>query len=364
MVYSWEKGVSMNNGIRLVTPIWDMRYWDRFEPQMEAVRRFVESIDIIYITGDVPRNRNFQFHKFKLPSGALKSMTMRLFFYKKSILSKYDSIDIDAVYVLNSVFSQQFSSALARRHKVPYVLRLRGNFKDVRNNLGTGFLKKIFLNYLEASTIREANVIIPNSYKLQEFAFSLNCRNVTTPIFQGVDTDHFKIMRKVDDKFTLLYIGRLRREKGIYRLLDLSKNFPSIRFLVAGRNQDNITNFPENVTYLGRVPFSDIPNIYSMADIVLLPSYTEGFSNVLVEAYACGKPIFATHEAFPEGLKLFGELHHFPEWQKRISEMEKGDRIIFSPTEARQYVTDHFSWGNFGMNIVTHIENACSNIVE
>jgi glycosyltransferase involved in cell wall biosynthesis len=48
------------------------------------------------------------------------------------------------------------------------------------------------------------------------------------------------------------------------------------------------------VIFLGNVPNRDIPALYSMADIFVHPTYTEGFPRVLIEAMAAGLPIVTT----------------------------------------------------------------------
>lgn len=49
-----------------------------------------------------------------------------------------------------------------------------------------------------------------------------------------------------------------------------------------------------HVLFLGNVPNRDIPALYSVADIFMHPTYTEGFPRVLIEAMAAGLPIVTT----------------------------------------------------------------------
>lgn len=49
-----------------------------------------------------------------------------------------------------------------------------------------------------------------------------------------------------------------------------------------------------HVVFLGNVPNREIPVLYSMADIFVHPTYTEGFPRVLIEAMAAGLPIVTT----------------------------------------------------------------------
>jgi glycosyltransferase involved in cell wall biosynthesis len=49
-----------------------------------------------------------------------------------------------------------------------------------------------------------------------------------------------------------------------------------------------------HVIFLGNVPNRDIPALYSVADVFVHPTYTEGFPRVLIEAMAAGLPIVTT----------------------------------------------------------------------
>jgi teichuronic acid biosynthesis glycosyltransferase TuaC len=47
----------------------------------------------------------------------------------------------------------------------------------------------------------------------------------------------------------------------------------------------------ERVGFLGAVPHEDLPALYCAADVMALPSASEGLANAWVEALACGTPI-------------------------------------------------------------------------
>lgn len=50
----------------------------------------------------------------------------------------------------------------------------------------------------------------------------------------------------------------------------------------------------EGVQFLGLVPHLEMPKLYEMADLFILPSFYEGFAFTLVEAMSCGCPVVAS----------------------------------------------------------------------
>jgi glycosyltransferase involved in cell wall biosynthesis len=111
----------------------------------------------------------------------------------------------------------------------------------------------------------------------------------------------------------LLYVGRISPEKGLEVLLDamdllISEISPRpVSLTIAGadfygssygeelRARVVTSSIADFVTFTGYVPFgAALFELYDSHDIVILPSFTEGFPQVLFEAMARGVPIIAT----------------------------------------------------------------------
>jgi phosphatidylinositol alpha-1,6-mannosyltransferase len=102
----------------------------------------------------------------------------------------------------------------------------------------------------------------------------------------------------------LLTVGRLastERSKGhepIFAILPaLRARFPSLVYVIAGDGDDRerlearareLELGPEVVRFLGYVPDKELPDLYRLADLFVMPSATEGFGIVYLEAAACG----------------------------------------------------------------------------
>jgi glycosyltransferase involved in cell wall biosynthesis len=107
-----------------------------------------------------------------------------------------------------------------------------------------------------------------------------------------------------DDAVVFLYVGRLSVEKGLLDLAaafaDIAASNPSAHLLVVGPDEDGLrrpmeellSRFAERVNWVG---YTTSPEAYmAAADVFCLPSYREGFGQVLIEASAAGIPVIAT----------------------------------------------------------------------
>ena len=90
----------------------------------------------------------------------------------------------------------------------------------------------------------------------------------------------------------LLYIGRIKKEKGIYSLLNLTKDF-DFKFklsIVGGINSNMSKN--KNIKFLNEVAEKKrLIKLYDSHNIFILPSYTEGAPKVILESLARKRPV-------------------------------------------------------------------------
>ena len=127
----------------------------------------------------------------------------------------------------------------------------------------------------------------------------------------GVNTKKFKYKKTTRDllrkklqisknDFTFLYLGRMNKDKGIIDLIKAFqkiKNFHNIILVLVGPIEDEyIKNFikkNKKVIYVGETLNPE--KWFSMADILCLPSYREGFGSVVIEAGSCNLPTLGSN---------------------------------------------------------------------
>lgn len=102
------------------------------------------------------------------------------------------------------------------------------------------------------------------------------------------------------------YIGRLSEEKGVLELMqaipDVLKARSDVSILIVGRGtlSDKVKGYMDErglsgrVTIVPWVPHDQLPEYLNRLKLLVLPSYTEGLPNVMIESLACGTPFLAT----------------------------------------------------------------------
>ena len=132
-----------------------------------------------------------------------------------------------------------------------------------------------------------------------------------------LDFDKFKIKKKFDERENLVsYIGRLSEVKGVLNFVkaipEISEEKDEVKFLVGGDGQlrDTIEryvdkeNFNDKVKLTGWIPHDKLPDCLNELKLLVLPSYTEGLPNIMLEAMACGTLVLATPVgAIPDVIK-------------------------------------------------------------
>ena len=125
-------------------------------------------------------------------------------------------------------------------------------------------------------------------------------------IYNGVDLEKFKPLDKVKKNNEIIFVGNLKREKGVLELLDgfakiadkhleiMLNYIGSGPMLTILKNKVASLNLNGRVNFLGILPHEELPGIIAKAKILALPSYNEGVPNVILEAMACGTAVVAT----------------------------------------------------------------------
>lgn len=126
-------------------------------------------------------------------------------------------------------------------------------------------------------------------------------------------TDTFAEGRKT----VFLFVGRLVERKNVRLILQAARRLDSERFAVviagSGEQFDELKALAAdqaNVHFLGNVAPADLPAVYGLADVLVLPARDEPWGLVINEAMACGLAVIA-HEHCGAAVDLVAEDNGF-----------------------------------------------------
>ena len=142
------------------------------------------------------------------------------------------------------------------------------------------------------------------------------------------------------DDFNVVYIGRLLKDKGLYDIMKIAAKRPGMTFHIFGSidqnnpsslTPDELLEFQsqKNVFFYGHR--HDAMNILAEADIVLLPSYHEGFPTVLSEALSLGKMFLTTDAVGCVDFVNFtghGETYPIGNIEKAVEKLDEAQRNL------------------------------------
>ena len=200
------------------------------------------------------------------------------------------------------------ASAVARRLGIPVVSGARGSDLRARDRLS--------LTLTRRALDRSAGVLAvsDNLRSIAVDRFRVPAERATT-IANGCDSRIFRLTRRADARAQLglpneirlvLFAGRLVEAKGVRELLTawstIAAADPTARlaFIGAGALHAELSEtaaslgFGDRVLLPGVQPLERVAAWMQACDVFCLPSHTEGYPNVLVEALACGRPVVAT----------------------------------------------------------------------
>ncbi|MBI5574564.1 MAG: glycosyltransferase [Elusimicrobia bacterium] len=166
---------------------------------------------------------------------------------------------------------------------------------------------KIFCHvWLDKITSHYCNLIIANSQAAKNILITrekIPSQKIIV-IYNGVELPEHQNIRTSERIFTVAYIGRLHKEKGVYLIPKIAKivckKNDKIKFLIYGDGPEkgNLQLKVKNLKLENSVIFmgwqNNLENIYSSINILLLPSEEESFPQTALEAMSFGIPVIAS----------------------------------------------------------------------
>ncbi len=230
----------------------------------------------------------------------------------KALLKKYDPAMVITYTIKPNVYGGMACAAAG----VPYISTVTG--------LGSAFEKKgIFLQLIQLLYrygMRKASCVFFQNRENRDIFMNAGLISGPTKMVPGsgvnVETHSFEPYPE-SDITQFLYVGRMMKEKGIRELLDAAEALhgDKVVFVLLGycdEDWEKILEEKQSEGVIIHVPFNtNVHEFYRRASAVVMPTYHEGMSNVLMEASATGRPVIATNisgcrEIFDDGVTGIG----------------------------------------------------------
>lgn len=195
----------------------------------------------------------------------------------------------------------------ARRARVPLIAGARGSDLRVRDAVSRLLTRPVVRNAARLLVVSEdLGRVACDAYGADPAHVRVIPNGCDAAIFRPQDRALARAALGIDpDARLVVYVGRLVAEKGLRELLDaagtLAATEPNLQLALVGEGpmrselEGRIAAMPAvRVRMPGAQSPTDVARWMAAADLVTLPSYSEGHPNVLVEALACGRPVVAT----------------------------------------------------------------------
>ena len=238
---------------------------------------------------------------------------IKLYAFYKGLLEK---VKPDIVFTY-TVKPNVYAGMACASKGIPYIANVTGMGDALENG---GLLSKV-TKMLYKKGLRKAKCVFFQNKSNQEDFIKNGIVSDKTRVIPGsgvnLEGNCFEPYPEESDHVRFLFAGRLVKDKGINELIKAAatvgkkyENF-TVEFIGGGSEEykDKLNNAGERIKYSGYQ--SDVHPFYKKSHCIVLPSYHEGTSNVLLEAQATGRPVITTRvpgcqETFDEGITGYG----------------------------------------------------------
>jgi len=241
-------------------------------------------------------------------------------FFSPKFLKVKKNFDFDVVHAkTGSPPAGEAALNYTKRYHCPMVLDIGGPQNPRWGSIARKISMRIYLKFMYSKVLRETDVIIVNSKEqLMDDNTLIPYKDKIRFVPKGLDFDYFSecddlnietipVVNKIrENNRIILFAGSLEELKGVHILINafdrIKDKYPKLVLIIAGQGRmkkklellvHNL-NLTDRVIFVGYLDKLSLKKLYHIADLFVLPSMSESFPRVLLEAMSAGTPCLAS----------------------------------------------------------------------
>lgn len=313
--------------------------------------------------------------------------------YPVRIINRIKKWNLDVIHSQTEFGVGTFARIIAKQFDIPLVHTYHTMYEDYVHYITKGYFNKSskkIVEYLTKfycdKTATELIVPTKKTYALfkEKYKYERNIHIIPT----GIDVERFykenvsskeveqikKDLNIKKDDFVILFVGRIGKEKSIDVLIEgqhaFIKKYPNCKLMIIGDGPDaphymklvKKLKLENNVKFVGKVPWDEIPKYYQIADIFATASRTETQGLTVIEAMASSLSVVAADDdSFKDIVvnDLNGYLFSNKKQYRKIIEklLDDKEKVSYLSKQAR-ISSESYSSKYFAERVLKVYENA------
>ncbi|PAV14116.1 glycosyl transferase family 1 [Methanosarcina spelaei] len=289
-------------------------------------------------------------------------------------LIKKENIDFDIIHAHFTWPSAYIGVKLKKRFGTPVVVTIHENtgwfHKEV--NINHPLLNYAWKNADALIRVNKKDVSVLKKFNENSFSIPNGFSSKFEPLNQKECRESLGLSQNVKILFTL---GWLIERKGFNYLIEamdiILKERKNVCCFIGGsgklkdklQRQINDLKLEKYVKLIGFIPDEALPLWMNACDIFVLPSLSESFGVVLIEAMACGKPVITTYNGGSEEVVISEDYGYLiePKKSKKLAQ-----KILFALDQSWDSIkiinySELFSWDIIAEKIIEVYSDVLKN---
>lgn len=303
---------------------------------------------------------------------------------RKLIRQLYESFKFDIIHAHVALPDGYAAMLVSKELKKPFVVTIHGQdlqhtiykSRDCRKSLVKVFKNANMIITVSGKLKRIAEAEIGFLEKIRVINNGINKNRIEQISLLAQNTNNCGVKEKI-----ILSVSNLIKTKGIdFNLLALARllpQYPSVKYRVIGDGPEKgyllelskKLGIMRNVEFVGKQPNDEVIKHMCNADIFSLPSWSEGFGIVYLEAMACGKPVIACRGEGIEDVIEDGETGFLVNPRDVDSLAEVLEFLLNNPQKARdvgekarKHVMENYTWEKVASKIISVYEEVIKKL--